>query len=188
MAERFRQSIEPGHPFQRGEFGGLACPSEGAAGPAQALAARHATETGVAHQALDRAAGHVRSLPSHSGPHFVCPVDLPVRLPDTLHGGARRVVALHTGTAQCRVAPLGSVAPVARWCDLRHLTDRLDTGGQSRRWMRDAQCEMPRPRRRRDVLAMQRCRCGPGFASSLFDHASGWAGLQRVAEQLYSAA
>jgi hypothetical protein len=56
---------------------------------------------------------------------------LQVRLPDPFNVDAQNVVALNTGAAQRRVPLLRRVAPVARWCDLHHLADRLDTVGMA---------------------------------------------------------
>ena len=95
------------------------------------LAAHNAAQPGLAHQAHHGAAGHVGSLTPQLAPHLVGPVDLQVRLPDSFDVRAHHVVALSTGTAQCRVALLGRVAPVARRCDPHHLADRLDTIGMA---------------------------------------------------------
>jgi len=48
------------------------------------LAAHDASQAGLAHQALDRAAGHVASLTPQLAPHLISPVDLQVRLQDPL--------------------------------------------------------------------------------------------------------
>lgn len=58
-------------------------------------------------------------------------VELQVRLPDTFDADAQHIVALNTGTAQCRFALLRSVAPVARRRDPHHLAERLDTVGMA---------------------------------------------------------
>jgi len=73
------------------------------------LAAHDATQVGLAHQALDRAAGHIGSLASQQAPHLVGSMDLQVRLPHPFDIGAQHVVAQGACATQLRITLLRGV-------------------------------------------------------------------------------
>lgn len=95
------------------------------------LAAHDPTQAALAHQAFDRAAGHIGSLTPQLVPDLVGAIVLQVRLPDALNINAQHIVALSSCTTQCRVALLRRVSPVTRRRDLHHSADRLDAIGMA---------------------------------------------------------
>ncbi len=90
------------------------------------LASHDASQAGLAHQALHRAAGHICALTPQLAPNLVGSIDLHVRLPDSFDVDAQHVVTLDPCTTQLGIAPLRGVTPVAGRRDLHHPADRLD--------------------------------------------------------------
>ena len=95
------------------------------------LAAPHALNPQLTHQALDRAAGDVDPLAFQLAPHLVGAVHLQVRPPDPLDLRHQLRIAPLPCTAAHRIALPRSMPTIARRGDLQRSADRLDPEGIS---------------------------------------------------------
>jgi len=90
------------------------------------LAAAHALQPELAHQALDGATCHRNTFAVELAPDLLDAIDLVVGLPDALHLRQQLCIALGSQRAHGRVALTRGMAPVRRWGDSQDAADRLD--------------------------------------------------------------